>query len=119
MARAMHPFPPSKGWTVTNHRWARAALRTSLVSGGPFSYSRKAAISPGTKDGLLPEADFQGLHAAQEIALEVADPAELGGEGAVIPGECGPVRPLVQVLVLNVCGGCVDREFPDAESASR
>ena len=29
----------------------------------------------------------RGLHAAQEVFLEVADPAELGGEGAVIPGE--------------------------------
>ena len=44
------------------------------------------------KGGLLPEVESRGLHAAQEIFLEVADPAELGGEGAVIPGEGGPVQ---------------------------
>ena len=27
MAPAMRPFPSSKGWTVTNQRWVRAALR--------------------------------------------------------------------------------------------
>ena len=54
------------------------------------------------KDGLLPEIRSQGLHAAQEVFLEVADPAELVGEGAVIPSEGGPVWPLVQVLVLHI-----------------
>ena len=54
MARAMRPFPSSKGCTVTNHRWARAARMYWLVSGGPLSHSKKAAISPGTRDGSGP-----------------------------------------------------------------
>ena len=52
---------------------------------------------------LLPEVESQSLHAAQEVSLEVADPAELDGESAVVPGEGRPVRSLVQVLMLHVC----------------
>ena len=54
MARAMRPLPSSKGWMVTNQRWARAARTTWLVSGAPLSHSRKAAISPGTRGGSGP-----------------------------------------------------------------
>ena len=54
--------------------------------------------------GMLPLVQFQGLHAVQEISLEVANPAEQGSESTVIPGEARPVRQLVQVLALNVCG---------------
>ena len=61
-------------------------------------------VGESLEGGLLPDVEFQGLHAAQEVLLEVADPAELGGESAVIPGEGWPVRLLVQVLGLHVCG---------------
>ena len=64
--------------------------------------------------GLLSEVEFYRLYATQEVFLEVADPAELGNESAVVPGEAGPVRPLVQVLGLHVCGDCGDRESLDA-----
>ena len=57
----------------------------------------------GLEGRLLPEVKAKGLHAAQEAFLEVADPAEAGGESALIPGEGGPVRPLVQVSWRRVC----------------
>ena len=68
------------------------------------------------QEGLLPEFDSQRLHAAQEVSLEAFDPAELGGESAVVPGEGRPFRLLVQVSGLHVY---VDREFPDGEIVSR
>ena len=46
MARAMRPLPSSKGWMVTNQRWARAARTTWLVSGG--------ALEPFQEGGHFP-----------------------------------------------------------------
>ncbi len=48
MARAMRPLPSSKGWLVTNHRWATPAFSTG--SGAAVSNQfRKAPISESSR----------------------------------------------------------------------
>ena len=67
MARVMRPLASTKGWTVKNRRWGRAALRTLLVSAGILSHSRKEAISPSTKDGCRPSKWTRSWKMAPEI----------------------------------------------------
>ena len=85
-----------------------------------------AALDPvggeGLEGDLLPEGEAQELHSSEQVTLEAAYPADLGDEGAVIPGEGRPVRRLVQVSGLHVCPflpRLLDREFDSTQCLRR